>query len=64
MVWQCAKDVGKGVIYVDVPPVFDDFIDNLANAIGYKEYVSFTESLKQKIQGNSKSAGKVIVKKY
>jgi ABC-type polar amino acid transport system ATPase subunit len=64
VVRQCARNVGKGVIYVDVPPVLDNFIDNLANAIGYsfKEYVSFTESFKRKILGNDES-GKVIVKK-
>ncbi|CAI2186984.1 17541_t:CDS:2, partial [Funneliformis geosporum] len=58
VVRQCARDVGKGVIYVDVPPVLDNFIDNLAKAIGYsfKEYVSFTESFKRKILGNSESA--------
>src|SRR5438094_964182 len=50
---QCANDVRKGVIYVDISPVLDDFIDNLAKAIGYsfKEYVSFAESFKQKILG-------------
>jgi len=58
----CARDVGKGVIYVDVPPVLDNFINNLADAIGFKEHVSITESLKRKILGNSES-GKVIVKK-
>ncbi|RIA98243.1 P-loop containing nucleoside triphosphate hydrolase protein [Glomus cerebriforme] len=58
VVQQCARDVGKGVIYVDVPPVLDNFIDNLAKAIGYsfKEYVSYSESFKQKILGNSESA--------
>ncbi|RIB17163.1 P-loop containing nucleoside triphosphate hydrolase protein [Gigaspora rosea] len=58
VVRQCARDVGKGVIYVDVPPVLDNFIDNLAKAIGYsfKEYVSFTESFERKILGNSESA--------
>ncbi|CAG8650389.1 9555_t:CDS:2, partial [Dentiscutata heterogama] len=58
VVRQCARDVGKGVIYVDVPPVLDNFIDKLAKAIGYsfKEYVSFTESFKRKILGNSESA--------
>ncbi|RGB23781.1 hypothetical protein C1646_774011 [Rhizophagus diaphanus] len=45
-------DVGKGVIYVDVPPVLDSFINNLAKAIRFKEYVSITESLKRKILGN------------
>ncbi|CAG8789194.1 13248_t:CDS:2, partial [Dentiscutata erythropus] len=35
VVRQCARDVGKGVIYVDVPPVLDNFIDKLAKAIGY-----------------------------
>ena len=61
VVRQCAREVGKGVIYVDVPPVLDEFVDNLAKAIGYsfKEYVSFTESLKWKILGNNES-GKVI----
>ncbi|CAG8577861.1 3189_t:CDS:2, partial [Funneliformis caledonium] len=58
VVRQCARDVGKGVIYVDVPPVLDNFVDNLAKAIGYsfKEYVSFTESFKRRILGNSESA--------
>lgn len=64
VVRQCAKNVGKGVIYVDVPPVLDKFVDNLANAIGYefKEYVSISESWKRKILGHGES-GKVIVKK-
>ncbi|RIB14117.1 P-loop containing nucleoside triphosphate hydrolase protein [Gigaspora rosea] len=58
VVRQCAREVGKGVIYVDVPPVLDNFIDNLAKAIGYSfnEYVSFTESFKRKILGNIESA--------
>jgi AAA+ ATPase superfamily predicted ATPase len=59
---QCAKNIGKEVIYVDVPPVLDNFINNFAKAIGFKEYMSITKSLKQKILGNGKF-GKVIVKK-
>ncbi|CAG8633024.1 4986_t:CDS:2, partial [Paraglomus brasilianum] len=55
VVRQCARDVGKGVIYVDVPPVLDNFVNNLADAIGFKEHVSITESLKRKILGNSES---------
>src|SRR5688572_22146408 len=62
VVRQCARDVGKGVIYIDVPPVLDELVDNLAKAIGFKEYVSVTESLKRKILGNGET-GKVIVKK-
>ncbi|CAG8683023.1 4102_t:CDS:2, partial [Racocetra fulgida] len=60
VVRQCARDVGKGVIYVDVPPILDNFIDNLANAIGYsfEEYVSFTDLFKRKILGKSESARK------
>ncbi|CAG8796315.1 12822_t:CDS:2, partial [Dentiscutata erythropus] len=54
---QCARDVGKEVIYVDVPPVLNRFISNLANAIGYSfmEYVFFIETFKRKILGNSES---------
>ncbi|CAG8748652.1 14365_t:CDS:2, partial [Gigaspora rosea] len=65
VVRQCAREVGKGVIYVDVPPVLDNFIDNLAKAIGYSfnEYVSFTESFKRKILGNIES-GKRGARKY
>ena len=40
----------------------DEFVDNLAKAIGFKEYMSVTESLKRKILGNGES-GKVVVKK-
>ncbi|KAF0451241.1 P-loop containing nucleoside triphosphate hydrolase protein [Gigaspora margarita] len=54
VIQQCARDVGKEVIYVDISPILDNFIDNFAKAIGYSfnEYVSFTESFKQKIIGN------------
>ncbi|RHZ82895.1 hypothetical protein Glove_103g267 [Diversispora epigaea] len=60
VVRQSAKDVRKGVIYIDVPPVLDRFIDKLAQAIGYsfEEYVSFTESSKRKILGNGGPAEK------
>ncbi|GBC10470.1 hypothetical protein RclHR1_09650012 [Rhizophagus clarus] len=55
VVRQCARDVRKGVIYVDVPPILDNFVNNLAKAIGFKEYVPITESLMQKILGSGVS---------
>ncbi|RHZ80064.1 hypothetical protein Glove_139g39 [Diversispora epigaea] len=58
MVRQSAREVGKGVIYIDVSPVSDMFIMNLARAIGYKfngDYVSLVESLNRKITGNDNS---------
>ncbi len=66
VVRQCAKNVGKGVIYVDVPPILDKFADNLANAIGYefKEYVSTIESWKRKILGHGESGKAIVKKKY
>jgi len=65
VVRQCAKDVGKGVIYVDVPPVLDEFNANLEKAIRFTGYMSITESLVRKIQyqGNDGMSGKVIVEK-
>ncbi|GES97913.1 P-loop containing nucleoside triphosphate hydrolase protein [Rhizophagus clarus] len=38
------------------PPVLDNFINNLAKAIGFNEYVPITESLKRKILGYGDSA--------
>ncbi|CAI2186264.1 11898_t:CDS:2 [Funneliformis geosporum] len=48
MVRECAKEVGKGVIYVDVPPVLNKFVENFANAIGFHEHCSFIELFRQK----------------
>ncbi|GES87265.1 P-loop containing nucleoside triphosphate hydrolase protein [Rhizophagus clarus] len=42
------------------PPVLDNFINNLAKAIGFNEYVPITESLKRKIFGYGDSAEQPI----
>lgn len=63
MVQHCARKVGKGVIYVDVSPMLDDFINDLASAISFRDNESFVDSLTQRILGKCESC-KVIVKKY
>ncbi|CAI2191227.1 6313_t:CDS:2, partial [Funneliformis geosporum] len=45
---KCAKEVGKGVIYVNVPPILNKFVENFANAIGFHEHCSFIELFRQK----------------
>ncbi|RIA98375.1 hypothetical protein C1645_812787 [Glomus cerebriforme] len=35
VVQQCTRNVRKGVIYINVSPILDNFIDNLAKAIEY-----------------------------
>ena len=49
-------------IYVDVPPVLDEFNANLEKAIRFTGYMSITESLVRKIQGNYGMSGKVNCK--
>ncbi|CAI2191628.1 7917_t:CDS:2, partial [Funneliformis geosporum] len=55
IVQKCAKKVGKGVIYVDVPPVLNKFVENFANSIGFHEHCSFIELFWQKFLGISNS---------
>ncbi|RIA99747.1 hypothetical protein C1645_811111 [Glomus cerebriforme] len=37
VIWQCARNIKKGVIYVDVLSVLDNFINSLAKPIGFME---------------------------
>ncbi|CAG8636332.1 15296_t:CDS:2 [Funneliformis mosseae] len=52
---QCARKVGKGIIYVNAPLMLDDFIDDLAKAISFRDNESFIDSLTRKILGKSES---------
>ena len=54
-------DVRKGVIYVDVLPVLDEFVDNFAKAISYVEYVTYMETLRRKFLGYCKFITKVLL---
>jgi len=51
---QCAQDpaVRKGVVYVDAPAVWEEFVGSLANAISYREEcVTYMVTLIRKIVG-------------
>ncbi|CAG8800842.1 22811_t:CDS:1, partial [Racocetra persica] len=53
IVCQAAKEVGRGVIYIDVPPNVTKFGDEFAKAlnISFDEHISFTSALFRKIWG-------------
>ncbi|CAI2194907.1 6069_t:CDS:2 [Funneliformis geosporum] len=57
MVRECTKKVGKGIIYVDVPPVVNKFVEDFANAIGYSfdKHYDFIELFRRKFLGTKKS---------
>ena len=59
-----AKEVGMGVIYIDVPSVFEKFAEEFANAINFsfEKHISYSVQLMRKILGDTNS--KLIVTIY
>ncbi|GES81314.1 hypothetical protein GLOIN_2v1843403 [Rhizophagus clarus] len=55
VIWQCARNIRKEVIYIDVSPILDNFVNNLSKFIRFKEYISIIELLMWKIFGSSVS---------
>ena len=60
IVKMAAKNVGTGVIYIDLPEDFEDLDKAFSKALNYKlEDISFSKQLTRKILGNN--GGKFLI---